>query len=219
MSDEKYFEKALSNFTYEAASGGAIRHLFDRGFTVSQIVEMLEFPTPLDRVQKTVWEHMVQSGVVLLEEPGTDQIQEKISYVVEFDQYGKRSFRQVRTPSEKKQILQWKERTFTGGRFSHFQDTLAELCEKNGEKTAYVSCDFGVKISQELWEFESEMRFLDEKQKDYILGISWEPQVVYHRLDSRMREIVSCLYGAGKYHGTCYFLELEEKMRFGHFEF
>ncbi|MGN0159617.1 MAG: hypothetical protein ACI39W_10895 [Brotaphodocola sp.] len=214
MSEERYFEKALSNFTYEAASGGAIRHLFDSGFTVQQIVNLLKYPTPFDRVQKTVWEHMVQSGMILLEKPGTEEVEENVSYRTEFDRYGKRSFRQVRTPSEKKQVLCWKERTFMGGPFFHLQDSLAELCEKNGEKTAYVSCDFGVRIQRDMPDFESELRMLDDRQKEYILGIPWKPMVVYHRLNSRMREIVGQMYENGRYHGVCYFSELEEMMKF-----
>ena len=34
MSENRYFQKALSDFTYDAASGGAIRHLTDTGYTV-----------------------------------------------------------------------------------------------------------------------------------------------------------------------------------------
>lgn len=34
MSKENYFQKALSNFTFEVASDGAIRHLAEHGYTV-----------------------------------------------------------------------------------------------------------------------------------------------------------------------------------------
>lgn len=30
---------------------------------------------------------------------------------------------------------------------------------------------------------------LTSREKDYVLGIPWEMQVMYHRLNSRMREI------------------------------
>lgn len=49
MAEQEYFKSALSDFTYEAASGGAIRHLADLGYTVKQISGQLSFPTPLDR--------------------------------------------------------------------------------------------------------------------------------------------------------------------------
>ena len=47
MGEQEYFKNALSNFMFEAASGGAIRHLADLGYTVKQISKKLEFPTPL----------------------------------------------------------------------------------------------------------------------------------------------------------------------------
>ena len=59
----KYFQKALSDFTYNAASGGAIRHLTDVGYTVKQIMEELAFPTPYERVQKGVWERLIETGI------------------------------------------------------------------------------------------------------------------------------------------------------------
>ena len=34
---QKYLKKALSDFTFDVASGGAIRHLADRGYTVQEI--------------------------------------------------------------------------------------------------------------------------------------------------------------------------------------
>jgi len=34
---QEYFKKSLSDFTFDMASGGAIRHLADRGYTVEQI--------------------------------------------------------------------------------------------------------------------------------------------------------------------------------------
>ena len=50
--EQEYFKKALSDFALDAASGGAIRHLADRGYTANQIVRMLDFPTPFKTEQK-----------------------------------------------------------------------------------------------------------------------------------------------------------------------
>ena len=44
MSEQDFFKSALSNFTHEAASGGAIRHLADLGYTVDWITRELTFP-------------------------------------------------------------------------------------------------------------------------------------------------------------------------------
>ena len=53
MAKPDYFKNALANFTFEAACGGAIRHLTDSGYSVTQIMERLQFPTSYDRVQKS----------------------------------------------------------------------------------------------------------------------------------------------------------------------
>lgn len=63
---QSYFQTALANFTFDVASGGAIRHLADLGYTVTQITKRLDFPTPYDRVQQTVWEYFLQTGILRL---------------------------------------------------------------------------------------------------------------------------------------------------------
>ena len=80
MSDE-YFKKALANFTNDFASGGAIRHLADNGFTVKEIHARLDFPTPMSKVAETVWNHFLDKGVILTQEPAKGEITEKIDYV------------------------------------------------------------------------------------------------------------------------------------------
>ena len=71
MSEQDFFKSARADFTFAAASGGAIRHLADLGYTVKQITEQLSFPTPCQRVQKAVRERLLETGVLLLEEPGS----------------------------------------------------------------------------------------------------------------------------------------------------
>ncbi|HBA48125.1 MAG TPA: hypothetical protein DCZ91_10080, partial [Lachnospiraceae bacterium] len=78
MGENRYFQKALSDFTYETASGGAIRHLVDSGYTVRQIAEQLDFPTPYERVQKTVWEHLLGQKTILSEKPGSGEGKESV---------------------------------------------------------------------------------------------------------------------------------------------
>ena len=95
MSKENYFQKALSNFTFEVASDGAIRHLAGHGYTVPQISKKLNFPTPYERIQRIVWESMLDNRILLLEEPGNAGIHKKISYIQDRDSYGRTSFRQV----------------------------------------------------------------------------------------------------------------------------
>ncbi|MDE7311865.1 MAG: hypothetical protein K2N87_09685 [Eubacterium sp.] len=65
----KYFQDALSDFVYDAASGRAIRHLADTGYTTAQIVRQLDYPTPFAKVQHTVTRHLMESGILLHELP------------------------------------------------------------------------------------------------------------------------------------------------------
>ena len=63
--EQSYFKSALSDYVYEAAGGGAVRHLADAGYTVAQIMERLDYPVPFARVQKTVWEHFLDKKILL----------------------------------------------------------------------------------------------------------------------------------------------------------
>lgn len=44
MEKQTYFQTALANFTFDVASGGAIRHLADLDYTAAQIMKRLDFP-------------------------------------------------------------------------------------------------------------------------------------------------------------------------------
>lgn len=217
MYEQKYFQNALSDFTYEAASGGAIRHLADSGYTVKQISEKLTFPTPYERVRKTVWHHLLATGVVLLEEPGSGEQYKKPAYTVDHDKYGRTSFRLTTPQSGNNESVHWKESpAFTGwkrhgAKAEELAVLLADKCTANGEAGAYVSCNFGLYGREKDGEYAAAVATLNEKQREYISGLMWEPKVCYHRLDQRMREIIVRLYGAGLYHGECYFLKLREK--------
>ena len=76
--EQTYFQKALSDFVYDMASGGAIRHLADLGYTVRQIQEKLDFPTPYERIQRTVWKHLLDTGVIFPESPKHGKTGEKV---------------------------------------------------------------------------------------------------------------------------------------------
>jgi len=245
MSEQDYFKSALSDFTHEAASGGAIRHLADLGYTVSQITKQLTFPTPPERVRREVWERLLDTGVILLEEPGGGTQRERAVYVEEHDPYGRTSFRRVaRAGGDSKRIL-WKERRFGEDQVVHEDNAawgsrnrqggkitgqgegrrqgkgrelaayLAEKCAGNGENQSYCSCNFGLLRREKPAGFMAAMDALDERQKDYIQGLPWEKRICYHRLDLRMREIVARLYENESYGGAFYFLKTEEKVLVG----
>lgn len=212
MSEQEYFKNALSDFTYEAASGGAIRHLADLGYTVKQITEKLTYPTPYERVRKTVWQHLIDSEIVLTKEPGSGKQHGKAAYTVVHDKYGKASFQLEKAPVGDSEPVRWKERRYSEEKYGSLAVYLADRCSENGEDRAYVSCDFGLRDVRESAEYAAAMQVLNERQREYISGLLWENKICYHRLDQRMREIIVKLYAGGYYHGYCYFLKTEEKV-------
>ncbi len=91
----KEFNKALSNFINDAAAGGAVRHLADLGYSISQIADNLDYPIPREKIAGYMWEHFVNIGKICLEEP--KQTQDIASFVKEQDSFGRISFRRVVT--------------------------------------------------------------------------------------------------------------------------
>lgn len=92
-SDRNVFQNALSDFTFEAACGGAIRHLADSGCTLKQIMERLDYPISVERVRKALYKHLCDTGVILEESPEKGLHGAKPEYVVEYNSYGKPSYR------------------------------------------------------------------------------------------------------------------------------
>lgn len=212
MSEQDYFRNALSDFTYEAASGGAIRHLTDLGYTAKQIAERLDFPTPYERVRKTVWQQLIDTQVVLTQEPGNGKRREKAAYKVVHDKYGRVSFRMETDTADGFEPIRWKERCYNKETCGSLAVYLADKCIVNGEDGSYISCDFGLRGKREDENFEAAMKILNERQREYILGLLWENRICYHRIDQRMREIMVKLYTNGYYHGYCYFMKQGEKV-------
>ncbi|MCM1088387.1 MAG: hypothetical protein NC419_09535 [Muribaculaceae bacterium] len=66
---EGYFEAALSDFMFDVAAGGAIRHLVDRGYSVEQILQKLDYPVSRTKVEKAVFKRLQESGILLSELP------------------------------------------------------------------------------------------------------------------------------------------------------
>ncbi len=210
---QKYLKKALSDFTFDVASGGAIRHLADRGYTVQEISKMLDFPTPFERIQRTVWEHFLTQGILRLEEPGKETEQEKYEYVTDYDAFGRKSFRRVFLGPRVLEPVIWREISTDIEKKDRFSDYLKEKCEENGRDFSYVSCDFGLQSRREPEAFIRRIQQLPLPLQEYILGLPWERRLVYHQLDHRMREIVNNLFAGGEYPGMCYFLKTGEKLR------
>jgi len=258
MQKNTFFQEALADFAQEAANGGAIRHLADLGYTVRQIEAALDFPASHERVQRAVWEHLIQKEVILPEAPGSggrqaarasgkedglrtgggfqtegglrtgDRFQtegglyrtgaprKKRTYVREYDQYGKASFRlAAEDEGAAEAVIRWKEQVLENLASDRRKrlDILREKVRENGEGCSYMSCDFGLEASRNPRHFEEMLDALYERQREYLSGLPWERRRVYHRLDSRMLEILLRLCEKELYQGECFFGKTEEKIK------
>lgn len=83
---DKYFREALSNFTYDAACGAAIRHLDDIGYTPEQIKERLDYPATMEQINATLAAYHKKK-----EEDSKRGA--SFEFVEEQDEFGRRSFR------------------------------------------------------------------------------------------------------------------------------
>ncbi len=209
MPEPPYFQEALKNFTYEAASGGAIRHLADLGLTPGEICERLDFPTPFGQVRQKVWERLLETGVILTREPG-GPAPERYEYVREYDRYGRAGFRRVAMPSGGGQEMKWRRSTIScadGGQLMAF---LQGKIGENGEEDSYAACDFGRISHDDPEEFEKILSALDGRDREYVEGMPWECAPLWHRLTPRMRDILCRLFSDGLCRPSCYFLKTGE---------
>lgn len=213
MEKGEYFRAALSNFMFDVSSGGAIRHLADRGYNAVQIMKRLDFPTPYDRIQQTIWEHFLQTGVLRIEEPGTAVQKEEYDYVTQYDSYGRKSFRRVVLTSSTEEPIVWKESIFSCKTGREISFWLGSQCEKNGEETAYISCDFGLRSRREPEQYQKALTLLNDDDREYVEGLLWERKVIYHRLNKRMRDIAARLYEGGEFSGIGYFMKIKERVQ------
>ncbi|MCR5754404.1 MAG: hypothetical protein K6G30_06305 [Acetatifactor sp.] len=156
--ENRYFTQALSDFMFDMASGGAIRHLASQGYSVTEISQKLKFPTPIAKIKETVWKYLLETGVIALTDPADSAETEKVSYVKEYSSTGKASFRRVTEKIEK------------------------PMCE-------YFACDFGKQMYQDREAFERKLEGLNVRDKEYLLGLPWPLQTVYHIADERMTRI------------------------------
>lgn len=173
-----YFEEALSDFVHDVASSGAIRHLVDSGYSVEQIIEKLDFPTSQERVEKTVYRYMTESGMLLTKLP-------------------------VEEEAMKKHFLNKQKRGL-------IRQTLAEHLAVNGEEASYMRCLFGRIMKKDRDMLLKMLSDLTTREREYILGVPWKENVMYHRLNSRMFEIGVLLAANPEYEYSFYFLKSRE---------
>ena len=85
MSENRYYKEALSNFTSEVAFAGAVRHLYDLGYSVEMIRNNLTYPVSCEQIRKVIEEYEEKK-----KNPRKDY-----EYVQDIDAYGRKSYRKV----------------------------------------------------------------------------------------------------------------------------
>lgn len=199
-----YFKKTLADFTFQVASKGAICHLQDLGYTPREIQKKLDFPTPFERVQSAVWEHLLENGTILSEEPGCETVVEKARYVHEFDEYGKASFRRV--VEEKKEVspINWTVQEIAPEEALTWFREKRKQAEAEKEKT-YAQIDFGLVFYRDRKRFDAMAETLDQREKAYFLELPWERRRLYHKMTPVMVAVLERLIEHGYFCGNLYF--------------
>lgn len=152
MDDSRdYFNRAVGNFMHEMSGAGAIRHMADQGYSVRQIMERLDYPTPQRRVEETVLKHMLKQGILLEQLPDVKYRRIDIPY-----------------PWDRKQL----------------SEAVYLRKEQNGEECSYVLLPIA-----DLKKDSGLLSCLNDREREYLDGLPWEGDAVYHRLTGRMYEI------------------------------
>ncbi|MCM1050110.1 MAG: hypothetical protein NC433_16975 [Clostridiales bacterium] len=155
-----YFEAALSDFVFDVAAGGAIRHLTDRGHSVEQIMKELDYPVARSKVEKAVYRHLTESGILISKLPEENE---------------KAHIRHMQSDSHKDK--------------NKFVEELLKNIEAYGNENSYMECPFGIWLNNNDDKLQQAMSVLSVREQEYIMGIRWEHNIMYHRLNDRMREI------------------------------
>ncbi len=88
--EDRIFQKALSDMSFDFAARGAIRHLYGLGYSAEEIRDRLSYPLSLERIREEL---------ALIEKERTDPV-EKAEYERVTDAYGRSSFRRVKKPED-----------------------------------------------------------------------------------------------------------------------
>lgn len=179
----QYFEEALSDFMHDAASGGAIRHLVDLGYSVEQMISALSYPTPRERVRKTAYRYMVETGLLLQKLPGEEDLRTVI--------FGNSDMEKAKEYLYKKIKENGEENCYFSCPFGMWR------CGGGGELPEEKA--LGDRLS-----------CLNKREQEYIEGILWEDRLMYHRLNGRMKEIGMKLFLKGTPDCGYYFLKTGE---------
>ena len=99
--------------------------------------------------------------------------------------------------------------------FETLSALLGDERQKNGEASSYMTCDFGDTAQRDPERFRAMMQVLEGRQREYLVGLPWTKERIYHRLDMRMTEILLRLCETEEYRGDLFFMETGDKIIIG----
>lgn len=87
--DNQYFQQALSAMVTNTAYADAVRHLYNRGFSVEEIQKNLDYPVSLETINSVINEYKKKEA----------STENEYEYIERQDQFGRRSFVRVKKDS------------------------------------------------------------------------------------------------------------------------
>ena len=214
MSESKEFDKALEGLKNSFAGKDGVIHLFEQGYSFSEIQSSLDFPFSMDRIAKILWDHLVSNETILLRSPESGQGKENATYVRESGPFGKQSFIKVTDGDRKDQGLEYKkvilktEHDIFSVTAGSTKGVVKKFIDENSNGGPdYVSLDFGRLKSRSGSEWVALVSTLTGPVREYVEYLPWEKNVgsVYHKIDGMLMDMLSGLEGTGHLPGVFYF--------------
>lgn len=88
--ENKYFQEALSAMVEKAAYVDAVRHLYDIGYSVTEIHENIGYPVSIEKIEKVIQDYEAEKN-----SPDS-----QYKFVQRTDELGRRSFIRVKKDEE-----------------------------------------------------------------------------------------------------------------------
>ena len=88
--ENRFFNEALKDMTFEYACGAAIRHLVELGLSPEEIKKRLDYPVSVEKIKGYIDKNLI-SGDGLENKPN-----DGYEMILEYDEYGRRSYRKIK---------------------------------------------------------------------------------------------------------------------------
>ena len=203
MSENKYFEKALSDMKDSFAGADGIKHLADLGYSMRDIQKSMDFPFTMEKIGRVIWDHHIENETILLKEPGSKAREPGFRFIKKTDAFGKQSFIRVSEPAGDAPEHTWKKVSFrkNDGPVRQFLDS------NSAYGPDYVDLEFGMLKSRREAMWQELLSLFDGDDRDYMEFLPWENSLsgIYHRIDERIVRILCCLERGGYMPGVFYF--------------